>query len=76
MSHNDFHEKLFENLISKEEIAVALGKSPRTIANWMSSKYQGFPTTSVGNTNMVLRSDFNDWLIKLSKKRTKKCYLR
>ncbi len=57
-------ERIFENrtcgLMSIEEVADALGKSPNTIKNWIAKRE--FPFVPVGNKNMVLKESFEAWL--------------
>ncbi|NRA63755.1 MAG: helix-turn-helix domain-containing protein [Pseudobacteriovorax sp.] len=52
--------KLFENLVSKEEIASELGISPRTVGNWISSGK--LPCIKIGKKNFALRFKLNAWL--------------
>ena len=59
--------KLFDNLLSKEEIAKEFGVSPKTIANWMSSGK--LPCIKIGRRNMALRTMVDIWLAKLGRTR-------
>ena len=62
-------QKLFDNLLTKEEIAIELGVSPATIANWMSSGK--LPCIKIGKTHMGLRSMIERWIE--NQKVRKKC---
>ena len=53
-------EKRFNNLLTKEEIAIELGVSPRTIANWMSSGK--IPSVRIGRRNFGLKRDIEIWI--------------
>ncbi len=64
LRQDSFGIPFFENrtcgLMSIEEVADALGKSPNTIKNWIAKRE--FPFVPVGNKNMVLKESFEAWL--------------
>ncbi len=66
-SADNRREKLFDNLVSKEEIAVELEVSPRTVSNWMSSGK--LPCIRIGRKNYALRTTLRAWLEEKMRKR-------
>ncbi len=59
--------QLFDNLVSKEEIAVELNVSAKTISNWMSEGK--LPCLKIGRRNYALRSELRLWLEERRKRR-------
>ncbi len=53
-------DKLFDNLVTREEIAKELGLTARTVGNWMSSGK--IPCIRIGRKNYALRSSLEIWL--------------
>ena len=52
--------KLFENLITVEELAVIFGLAPQTIRNWVAKGK--LPYVKVGKRNMFLTGSMQEWL--------------
>lgn len=53
-------ERLFEDLISKEQFATEVGVSPKTVSNWVSSgKISG---VKIGRKHWLLKSTIEKWL--------------
>jgi excisionase family DNA binding protein len=54
---------IFDNLnslMTVEDVAIELHKSPKTIRNWIAARR--FPAIRIGNRNMVRRRQFEMWL--------------
>ncbi len=60
-------EKLFDNLVSKEQIALELGLSVKTVGNWMSSGK--LPCLKIGRRNFAMKSMLEVWLEEQRKER-------
>jgi excisionase family DNA binding protein len=54
--------KLFENLLTKEDVAREFNLSPRTIANWIS--LGRLAAVRIGRRNMLLRAAVEEWIEK------------
>ncbi|SMF34602.1 helix-turn-helix transcriptional regulator [Pseudobacteriovorax antillogorgiicola] len=63
-------KRLFDNLVSKEEIALELGVTTKTISNWMSAGK--IPSIKIGRKNFALRSVLRVWLDSQRKKANRK----
>ncbi len=59
-------DKLFDNLISKEEISRELGISVKTVSNWMSKGK--LPSIKIGRKNYAIRSSLEIWFEEIRKK--------
>ncbi|MFK7822650.1 MAG: helix-turn-helix domain-containing protein [Oligoflexales bacterium] len=64
MSIDDKNGVLFENriggLLTPDELAESLGKSPQTIRNWIAKRI--IPFVTLGNTNFIRMESFEDWV--------------
>ena len=59
-SSSSSKDKLFENLITVEELAVIFGLAPQTIRNWVA---QGkLPRVKLGKRNWFLTGSLQEWL--------------
>ena len=52
--------KLFENLITVEELAVIFRLAPQTIRNWVAKGK--LPYVKIGKRNMFLTGSLQEWL--------------
>ena len=53
-------EKLFDNLISVEELAVIFRLAPQTIRNWVAQSK--LPYVKIGKRNMFLMRSVQEWI--------------
>ncbi|MDE0518673.1 MAG: helix-turn-helix domain-containing protein [Bdellovibrionales bacterium] len=52
--------KLFDNLITVEELAVIFRLAPQTIRNWVAQRK--LPYVKIGKRNWFLRGSMQEWL--------------
>ena len=53
-------DRLFENLITVEELAVIFGLAPQTIRNWVA--LGKLPYVKIGKRNCFLKGSVQEWL--------------
>ena len=55
-----FDNRIFDNLLTVEELAIIFGLAPRTIRNWIARGK--IPHVKVGRRNMLLKRSVQEWL--------------